>query len=157
VNYRLICATEDDRQWLEELRRSVYHDLFIATWGAWDETRHLRHCSECWERGNIFRVEVGGAPVGMIQLFELPDSVEVCELQITPPFQGRGIGSLLLRDTVSKAHASGKKVTLATGLKNHRAFAFYRRLGFVHTGQSDTHHLFEFPVRHVRSGRSRKG
>ncbi len=147
VSYQLVAATQEDRQWLERLRRSVYRDLFVATWGDWDESRHLRHCSECWDQGNIFRVEVGGVPVGMIQLLEGPEAIEVGEIQITPPYQGRGIGSGLLRDTVSKAQASGKKVTLATGLKNHRAFSLYQRLGFEHTGQTATHNLLEYPCR----------
>ena len=150
-NYQLVAATEDDRQWLEQLRRSVYRELFFATWGEWNEARHLRHCAECWDRGNVFRVEVGGVRVGMIQFFEEPGVVEVGEIQIDPSYQGRGIGSMLLRDTVSKAQARGKKVSLATGLKNRRAFSLYRRLGFEHTGQTDTHHLFEFPVKRVSS------
>jgi ribosomal protein S18 acetylase RimI-like enzyme len=151
VNYQLVAAAQDDQQWLEQLRRSVYRDLFFATWGQWDEARHLRHCSECWDRGSIFRVEVDGARVGMIQLFEHADAIEVGEIQIAPRYQGRGIGSLLLRDTVRKAQARGKKVSLATGLKNHRAFSLYRRLGFDHVGQTETHNLFEFPPNQVPS------
>jgi ribosomal protein S18 acetylase RimI-like enzyme len=151
VNYRLVAATENDRQWLEQLRRSVYRDLFFATWGDWDEARHMRHCSECWDQGNIFCVEVGGVRVGMIQLFDRPDAIEVGEIQITPSYQGRGIGSTLLRDTVRKAQAIGKKVSLATGAKNHRAFSLYRRLGFDHSGQTATHDLFEFPVNRAPS------
>jgi ribosomal protein S18 acetylase RimI-like enzyme len=46
---------------------------------------------------------------------------------------------------VKTAHARGKKVSLATALKNDRALALYRRLGFIHVGQTDTHHLLEFP------------
>lgn len=30
--YRLVPATESDQAWLEQLRRSVYRDLFFATW-----------------------------------------------------------------------------------------------------------------------------
>jgi ribosomal protein S18 acetylase RimI-like enzyme len=151
MNYQLVAPTEEDRQWLDQLRRSVYRDLFFATWDAWDEARHLRHCSECWDQGNIFCVEVGGLRVGMIQLFDTPNAIEVGEIQITPSYQGRGIGSTLLRDTVSRAQANRKKVSLATGLKNYRAFSLYRRLGFDHTGQTETHNLFEFPFRHVPS------
>ena len=152
MNYELVSATRDDQQWLEQLRRSVYRDLFFATWGDWDEARHLRHCSECWDLGSIFRIEVDGTRVGMIQLFEQPDAIEVGEIQIAPPYQGRGIGSQLLRDTVRKAQTFGKKVVLATGLKNQRAFSFYQRLGFNHVGQTETHNLFEFPLDRVPSG-----
>jgi GNAT superfamily N-acetyltransferase len=106
MNYQLVAATRDDQQWLEQLRRSVYRDLFFATWGDWDEARHLRHCSECWDLGGIFRVEVEGMRVGMIQLFEQTDAIEVGEIQIALPYQGRGIGSQLLHDTVSETGAN---------------------------------------------------
>jgi ribosomal protein S18 acetylase RimI-like enzyme len=143
MRFELIPAVDQDRQWLEQLRRSVYRDLFFATWGGWDETRHLRHCEDCWARGSIYVVEIDGARVGMMQLFELPDAVEVGEIQIAPEYQNNGIGTRLLRDTITRAHSGGKKVVLSTGLQNHRAFQLYLRLGFHHTGRTDTHNLLE--------------
>ena len=37
MQYRLIPAAPQDEAWLEALRRSVYQELFQATWGGWDE------------------------------------------------------------------------------------------------------------------------
>ena len=145
MNYRLVPATNEDQSWLEQLRRAVYRDLFFATWGDWDEARHQRHCSECWERGGIFCIEVDGSRVGMIQLFDHPETVEIGEIQISPSHQGQGVGTVLIRDTVHSAHAKGKKVSLCTGLRNRRAFTLYKRLGFRHVGRTDTHDLMEFP------------
>jgi ribosomal protein S18 acetylase RimI-like enzyme len=119
----------------------VYQELFVATWGAWDEARHLRHCAECWARGEIFVVEVDDVRVGMIQVFEQSDRLEVGEIQIDPAYQGRGIGTRLLRDTIARAHAEHKNVTLSVGLKNRRAFALYERLGFRLVRQTETHHF----------------
>ena len=144
MRYQLVAARAQDREWLEQLRRAVYRDLFFATWGAWDEARHIRHCEECWSQGSIFVVEVGETRVGMIQLFESPDAVEVGEIQIAPAHQNNGIGTRLLQDTTARAHAEGKKVALSTGLKNRRAFELYIRLGFRHVGRTDTHDLLEF-------------
>ncbi len=138
--YRLVPITAEDRPWLEELRRVVYHDLFVATWGSWDEDRHVRHFNECWERGDISAIELDGVRVGMIQLFEQPDAIELREIQIHPSYQNRGIGTLLLRDTVSRAHSHHKKVSLSTGLQNHSAVRLYERLGFVHVAQTETHY-----------------
>jgi ribosomal protein S18 acetylase RimI-like enzyme len=143
MRYELIPAVDQDRPWLEQLRRSVYRDLFFATWGGWDEARHLRHCDECWVRGSIYAVEIDGTRVGMMQLFEVANAVEVGEIQIAPEHQNNGIGTRLLRDTIVRAHTAGKKVALSTGLQNHRAFQLYLRLGFRHTGQTDTHNLLE--------------
>jgi ribosomal protein S18 acetylase RimI-like enzyme len=143
MRYELILAIDRDRQWLEQLRRSVYRDLFFATWGNWDEARHLRHCDQCWAGGPIYVIEVEGARVGMMQIFERPDAVEVGEIQIAPEYQNNGIGTRLLRDTIARAHTQRKKVVLSTGLQNHRAFRLYLRLGFRHTGQTDTHNQLE--------------
>jgi ribosomal protein S18 acetylase RimI-like enzyme len=87
------------------------------------------------------------ARIGMIQLLERPDAVEIGKIQIQPTHQGRGIGTRLLRDTIALAHAQRRKVSLATGLKNHRAFALYQRLGFRHVAQTETHNHMEYEPR----------
>jgi ribosomal protein S18 acetylase RimI-like enzyme len=143
MRYRLTPATEAEQPWLEALRRAAYHDLFISTWGRWDEARHLRHFAECWERGNIYTVELDSERVGMIQLHEYADRLEIGEIQVLPSHQGRGIGSRLLQDVLARAHGRRKKVSLSTGLKNLRAVKLYERLGFQHISQSETHFHME--------------
>ena len=128
---------------LSELRRAVYAELFEATWGGWDEARHERHFGICWNQGNICLVEVEDNRVGMIQVLEHEDALEVAEIQIDPAHQRRGLGSQLLQDVISRAQASGKKVILSTGLKNHRAVKLYERLGFQHRPHSETHFHME--------------
>jgi ribosomal protein S18 acetylase RimI-like enzyme len=139
MNYRLIPASPADEFWLEQLSRSVYEQLFVATFGAWDEARHLRHVEECWNRGHIFLIEVEALHVGMIQLIETPNVVEINELQIAPPHQNHGLGSHLLRDIIARAHRDGKPVVLSVGLKNERAYRLYVRLGFRQASQTATH------------------
>jgi ribosomal protein S18 acetylase RimI-like enzyme len=144
--YELVPALTEDKEWLERLRRDVYQELFKATFGGWDEVRHIRQFAECWERGHISIITVESVRVGMIQLFEDPDAMEVGEIQIQSSYQSRGIGSGILRDTVARAHKQRKNVRLSVGLKNDRAFQFYQRLGFQKVAQSETHHhmVFEF-------------
>ena len=139
-------ATEDDKAWLEQLRREVYRDLFTATFGGWDEERHARQWRECWEQGSISIIESQNAPVGMIQLFEQHEVVEVGELQIASSWQNRGIGSAVLRDTIARARAGGRAVVLSTGLRNAAARRLYLRLGFEETAQSETHFHFMYPA-----------
>jgi ribosomal protein S18 acetylase RimI-like enzyme len=143
VHYSLIPATEDDKPWLEDLRRAVYQELFVATWGDWDEDRHQRHWAGCWERGEIRIIDIDGKRVGMIQLFEDEDAVQVGEIQIHPFHQSQGIGTNLLRDTIGRVHKQGKKVSLSTGIQNRRALQLYQRLGFRRIAQSETHDHLE--------------
>jgi ribosomal protein S18 acetylase RimI-like enzyme len=144
MGYQLVPAVPEDEAWLEQLRRAVYRELFFATWSGWDEARHLRHCAECWERGRIFCIEIDGVRVGMIQLFDEPDAIEIGEIQIQPSYQNRGIGTRLLRDTIARAHEQHKKVSLSVALKNERAYRLYERLGFQKVAQNETHVLMAY-------------
>ncbi|HSR43362.1 MAG TPA: GNAT family N-acetyltransferase [Longimicrobiales bacterium] len=146
VRYRTRDAESADEAWLDGLRRRAYADLFAATWGGWDEARHSRHFADSMKRGNISIIEVEGTRVGMIQLLEHGDTVEIREIQIEPRHQARGIGTSVLVDVIAKASAQGREVRLSVGVKNEEAIRLYERLGFVTVGQSETH-------RHMRYGR----
>jgi ribosomal protein S18 acetylase RimI-like enzyme len=134
MNYVLVPASEEDKEWLDRLRRDVYQDLFQTTFGGWDEARHARHFMECWERGGIFIDKVDGRSVGMIPLIHYSGTVEIAEIQIDITHQNKRIGTRLAR-----AHSDRKAITLRVGLKNMRARRLYLRLGFVMTVQDDTH------------------
>lgn len=139
--YQLVPASSGDEAWLERLRRDVYQELFTATFGGWDQARHARQFGESLNRGGISIIEVDGARVGMIQFFDQPDAVEVCEIQIQPSHQNQGIGSLVLKDTIARVHQKRKKVVLSVALKNERAYRLYQRLGFQKVAHNDTHNL----------------
>ena len=139
--YQLVPASIGDQPWLERLRREVYQELFIASFGGWDEARHARQFGECLNRGGISIVEVDGVRVGMIQFFDQPDAVEVGEIQIEPSHQNQGIGSLVLKDTIARVHEQRKKVLLSVALKNERGYRLYQRLGFQKVAHNDTHNL----------------
>jgi ribosomal protein S18 acetylase RimI-like enzyme len=119
--YRLIPASIEDEVWLERLRRDAYQDLFVATFGSWDEARHARQFTECLNRGGISIIEVDGARMGMIQLFDHTDAIEVGEIQIQRSHQNQGIGSRVLQDTIARVHEQRKKVLLSVAVKNERA------------------------------------
>ena len=140
MNYRLIGASPEDEAWLESLRRSVYQELFQATWGGWDEARHMRHFSECISREHISIIELDGVRVGMIQIFDGPNAVEVGEIQVQPSNQNRGVGTAVLEDLIAHAHENRKSVRLSVGLKNDRAYRLYQRLGFRQVARTETHH-----------------
>jgi GNAT superfamily N-acetyltransferase len=141
VIYRLVPVSDADAGWLEQLRRRTYAELFLATFGAWDESRHMRHTEECWRLGHMRVIEVDGERVGMIQQFDRDEAVEIGEIQIQPLNQNQGIGALVLRDVIDRSHIQGKSVVLSVGLKNDRAYRFYQRTGFRHVRNTETHSI----------------
>lgn len=139
MSYKLREATEEDRSWLDQLRRAVYFDLVVETFGRFEEGRHRRHCEDCWNQGNIQIVWVEQEPVGMIQVIEGGSTIELCEIQIVPERQGNEIGSAILHDLIDRSLRDGKRLVLSVALKNRKARSLYERLGFGVTGRSDTH------------------
>ena len=139
MDLRLEPAAERDRAWLDQLRRAAYRDLFIATWGGWDEARHARHFAASWERGHVQLVHAGGDRVGMLQVFTEPDVLRIGEIQIHPAHQGQGIGTRLLTDVLARAEEQGRGVALSTGLHNHGAVRLYERRGFHVVDRTATH------------------
>ena len=105
MSIQLQPSTGEDEVWLEELRRAVYLDLFVATWGAWDESRHQRHWASCKEKGCISIIKKDEIYIGMAQVFEEVESVEIAELQVLPEFQCRGVGTHVLSKIIEGAHA----------------------------------------------------
>ena len=89
MEYSLRPSSKSDKAWLDQLRRQAYRDLFDSTWGGWDEDRHLQHFAKTWEAGSISIIVVDQIPVGMIQLLETDDEVEIAEIQIQPDQQNR--------------------------------------------------------------------
>jgi len=149
-------AQRTDEAWLEGVRRAAYQDLFKATWGGWDETRHRRHFEESWRRGHISIIESDGVSVGMVQVFDGADTVEVGEIQILPRYQNRGIGRRVLVDVIDAAHKIGKRVLLSLGLKNDGAYRLYGSLGFHELSRSDTHIHMSCVPEHAPMDRRRK-
>ena len=139
MKYILIAASPEDEAWLENLRRNAYQELFYATWGGWDEDRHTRHFAECIARGHIFIIEVDRSRVGMIQIFEDANALEVGEIQVQPAAQNHGVGTTVLKDVIARAHMDRKSVRLGVGLKNEKAYRLYERLGFQRVNRTETH------------------
>jgi ribosomal protein S18 acetylase RimI-like enzyme len=140
MQYKLTPIELKDYEWLERLRRSVYQELFIKTWGAWDEQRHKRHFQSCLENGHIYIVDVNGNHVGMLQLFENVEYIEIGEIQVLPEHQGRGLGTVIINDVIATARGRKIPVRLKVGLRNDSAMRLYQRLGFQVLEESETHY-----------------
>ena len=141
---RLIPADATQRPWLDELRREVYRDLVLRTFGDWDENRHQRHCEQAWSMGNIYLVADGPMRIGMLQLEHGLSAIHVHEIQLSSGFQNRGLGSRLLDYVVATATRSQRDVTLDVAHLNTNARRLYRRLGFIQTGVTTSHYLMRW-------------
>ncbi len=75
-------------------------------------------------------IEVDGKMAGCIAVTWQPDHLFVEKLYIAPPFQGRGLGAVALKDKTDEAARAGLPTKLSV-LTTNPADRFYRREGFV--------------------------
>ena len=73
-----------------------------------------------------------------------PDCVKVNQLFLLPEHQGKDIGRRCMLLIMEEARELDLPLRLRVMKVNPRALAFYRRLGFVRTGETDTHDLMEW-------------
>jgi ribosomal protein S18 acetylase RimI-like enzyme len=111
--------------------------------GVWDENAQ----DDWFEKGladaQFSVVEENGEPIGAIGLKVLIDRLRIVELQVLPEYQGRGIGSALLRAQMEHAQRTQQFIALRVLFEN-RARSLYTRLGFVISGRTETHYLMEW-------------
>lgn len=73
-----------------------------------------------------------------------PDCVKVNQLFLLPEYQGKDIGRRCMLLIMEEARELGLPVRLRVMKVNPRALAFYQRLGFMRTGETNTHDLMEW-------------
>jgi ribosomal protein S18 acetylase RimI-like enzyme len=113
--------------------------LYTAVGGAWGWTDRLSWPYSKW-MAHLERPEVevwiaylDGVIAGYVELERQPgESVEIAYFGLIRQFMGKGIGGVLLSDTVERAfHTGAKRVWLHTcSLDSPRAIENYRARGF---------------------------
>lgn len=127
--YRHLRADELARiPWSESQKRSFCNQQFDA-----QHTDYLRR----FPAADYLMIVHRRDPIGRLYVDLSGAAVHVIEIGLLPAWRGQGIGSALL--TALQARAGDGAVVLSVERHNFRALALYRRLGFVVTGEGETH------------------
>jgi len=136
-------ATEEDKAFCQQVHHEAYHDVVKRQFGEWDEAKSDWFFEQRWSSLQYEVIELNGIPVGCFSRQVNADHVSIDEVEVLPARQNHGIGTELLRRQQEEATKLGMPVILRV-LKKNRARQLYERLGFVVTGETDTHHLMEW-------------
>lgn len=118
--------------------------LYVAQTYGWDEADQRERWKHTAHDG-VQVIERYGTLAGYLEVEQHDDHIEIRNIVIAPDAQGRGIGSALIGDIIARADARQVDVLLRVHKVNPRAHALYRRLGFVDTGETETHILMARP------------
>ena len=84
--------------------------------------------------GEILMAEESGAAIGCCALIPLgEDAYELAKMAVSPRYQGRGVGRMLMDAAIATARARGaRRLFLETNGKLAPAIRLYEAAGFVH-------------------------
>ena len=110
---------------------------------GWDSTResfeiHLAHDPE-----GCFIATVADDPAGMVAATRFRDTGWIGELIVEPEFRGRGIGTLLMMESVRFLENSGLRTMRLEA--DPAGIPIYEKLGFVHEFESPRFRLEKVP------------
>jgi ribosomal protein S18 acetylase RimI-like enzyme len=84
----------------------------------------------------VYKADFSGLTVGCYVLYPLEkETVEIKNIAVDEKYQGKGIGTILLRDAMEKAKLSGfRKMIIGTGNSSVGQLYLYQKVGFRITG-----------------------
>ncbi len=136
-------ATAADIDFARSVHHRAYRDVAVRQFGPWDEEAQDKFFSEGWFGAPHEIIECDGVACGYLCVEDREGDIHVRELVIDPEYQGKGVGSHVLREVIGRARARQVPVRLGTFHAN-RAVNLYRRLGFREVGKTETHILMEW-------------
>ena len=150
-------ASEHDRELLWLIQSQSMRPSVEATWG-WDEAFQRLYFEEHYGDSPHQIIRIDGTDAGMLSFEIRPDHVFLRNIALLPQFQGRGIGTSVVREVMKQASRLGLPVRLQV-LKVNPARRLYERLGFREVAETPTHFQMVFgrgageqPVREDEAG-----
>jgi ribosomal protein S18 acetylase RimI-like enzyme len=132
-------ATSDDHAALYQIYATVMKEHVSRIWG-WDEAWQTGDFDKHFLPDQITVVMVENQIVGYIHVDSRDETPHVRMMCILPEYQGKGLGSTLLRSFIQRVSAEGKNVKLGVFKINSAARRLYERLGFETCGETTTHY-----------------
>ncbi len=129
-NYTLQRAKEEDSLFFYELKKLVLRHYVETIWG-WDEEFQIGFHRDNYHPEDTFIIKVGEEPAGTVEVREDDEKIFICSLYIHPDYQGRSIGTSIVKDYLASAALQHKKTDLEVLRLNTRAIELYKRLGFI--------------------------
>jgi len=128
-------ANDRELRWLVQCKSM--RPYVEATWG-WDESFQRDYFHRHHDHGSCQIIRVDGTDAGVLAVDIHPDQVFLRTVALLPEFQGRGIGTEVIRQVMDQALRLGVCTRLQV-LKVNPARRLYERLGFRVHAETVTH------------------
>ena len=136
-------ATIADTDFARSVHHRAYRDVIERQYCPWDESAQDKLFAAAWSAADHEIILYDDLRCGYTSIENRDNDIHLNELVVDPDFQGRGIGTHILREVIEQSILKGVPVRLRTHVTN-RAANLYRRMGFQETARTETHVLLEW-------------
>lgn len=140
INYILRDITEADYDFIYTVKKEAYKKYVEQIWGVWDESAQKNYFEKFINiyKDKIYIIVYNGQDVGFYNDDILQNgNYEIVNICILPEYRGKGIGTSILKDMLSKY--SNRDVEIQY-FKQNPVGSLYKKLGFIQTLETDTHY-----------------
>ncbi len=95
----------------------------------WDEDTFRMRIRRIFKPEESHIIIVNGREIGVIQIIETENDINLAQIHLLEGYRGNGIGSALVADLLERA-ARGQKTASLSAPRNNRAIALYERFGY---------------------------
>jgi GNAT superfamily N-acetyltransferase len=131
-------ATENDYEFAFQAKKAALGPYIVARWG-WNEEYQRSVHHQRWTEKPWFIIQLGAKLIGTMSVLENPISVRFGEFYLMPEYQGRGLGTMLLSDVLTRCDQANQEVRLEH-LKWNPVGSLYKRNGFTVVSENDIHY-----------------
>lgn len=136
---KLVPYTDEDYEFVYEVKKNAYKKYVEECWGEWIEETQKKYFEKFIEtvKDNTFIIFSGDTRIGFYN-GELLDNghYEVGNICIVPEFQGRGIGTKILKNILEKYKNYDIEIQY---FKQNPVGNLYRKLGFISDKENEFH------------------
>ncbi|MDQ2844300.1 MAG: GNAT family N-acetyltransferase [Acidobacteriota bacterium] len=143
VRFDLLPRSDEAFDFSFGAKRCALGPYIIERWG-WDAAYQQQTHRKNFNEKPFFQIIYQDHQAGTLSVMASDDYIRFGEFYLFPAYQGKGLGTRILRHCFSLADALGLPIRLEY-LKWNPVGTLYRRNGFVVTGESEVHWFMESP------------
>lgn len=139
-NVELVPYTDDDYDFVYEVKKSAYKKYVEECWGSWEEENQKNYFEKFIStvKDNAYIIMYGDKKIGFYNGEILENgNYEVGNICIIPEYQGKGIGSKILKDILEENKDKNIEIQY---FKQNPVGKLYDRLGFASNGETEFHY-----------------
>ena len=135
----LVLYIDNDYEFVYKVKKEAYKKYVEECWGKWDDIVQREYFEKFINtyRNSIYIINLDNQNIGFYNDYEDNNCYEIGNICIIPEYQGKGIGTKILKDKIDEHSNKDIKIQY---FKQNPVGNLYKKLGFINNGETKFHY-----------------